>query len=154
MTERRGADYNSFMRLLRELDNAKRGYVRIGILSEGHSEDGINVLEYAIYNEYGTSTVPARPFLREATESPNGSFIISNYVEQQLSKIINTKGAYTAKDALTAIGEFVRGRIIASIKTGRWAPNAPSTIKGKNGRTTPLIDSGDLIRSIDFEVVL
>ena len=128
MIERRGPDYSSFLRLMKELDRARKGYVKIGILSEGPSEDGVNILEYAIYNEYGTSKIPARPFLREATDSPAGSAEISAYVELQLSKIIATKGAFTAHDALTAIGEFVRGKIILSIKTGRWAPNAPSTI--------------------------
>lgn len=155
MIVRRGPDYPNYLRLIKELNNLRRGYVKVGILSDGAiSDDGTSVLEYAIYNEYGTSKIPARPFLREATERPDNQAQISQFIERQVSKVIESKGAFTARDALTAIGEFVRGRIILSIKDGRWAPNAPSTIKGKNGRTTPLIDSGDLIAHIDFEVVL
>ena len=154
MIVRNGPDYNKYLKLVKELSILSKGYVKVGILSDGSTDDGVSILEYAIYNEYGTSRIPARPFLREATERPDNQAIISRFIEAQVTKVVNSKGEFSAKDALTAIGEFVRGRIILSIKDGKWAPNSPSTIKGKNGRTTPLIDKGDLIRAIEFEVVL
>ena len=154
MRTRRGPDYSKYLKLVKELNILSKGYVKVGILSDGSTADGVSILEYAIYNEYGTQFIPARPFLREATERPGNQAIISRFIEEQVSKVVDSKGAFTARDALTAIGEFVRGKIIYSIRNGSWTPNAPSTLKGKQSGTTPLINQGDLIRSIEFEVVL
>lgn len=153
MIERHGPGYQEFFNTIKELQKMNNKRIRIGILNESlKNAEGITILEYAIYNEYGTRNMSARPFFREATERSDNEREIKDYIESQIEKIVNSKGRYSSTEALNSIGEYVRGKVIDSIKNGSWANNMPSTIK-KKGRNTPLIDDGDLIRSIEFEVI-
>ena len=116
---------------LKEIEYLTTRQVEIGILAIDKSLTGENkkttILEYAIYNEYGTSSMPARPFMRNALDSNKG--IISNLIQAALKKVI--KGEKSGKEALMEIGETIRGLIIQSIATAQaWAiPNNPKTLK-------------------------
>ena len=145
---------------LKEIEYLTTRQVEIGILAIDKSLTGENkkttILEYAIYNEYGTPSMPARPFMRNALDSNKG--IILNLIQAAPKKVI--KGEKSGKEALMEIGETIRGLIIQSIATAQaWAvPNDPKTlkIKTKNGQannTKPLIDNRFLIKSIRYQIV-
>lgn len=145
---------------LKEIEYLTTRQVEIGILAIDKSLTGENkkttILEYAIYNEYGTPSMPARPFMRNALDSNKG--IISNLIQAAPKKVI--KGEKSGKEALMEIGETIRGLIIQSIATAQaWAvPNDLKTlkIKTKNGQannTKPLIDNRFLIKSIRYQIV-
>lgn len=148
------------VKALKEIEYLTTRQVEIGILAIDKSLTGENkkttILEYAIYNEYGTPSMPARPFMRNALDSNKG--IISNLIQAAPKKVI--KGEKSGKEALMEIGETIRGLIIQSIATAQaWAvPNDPKTlkIKTKNGQannTKPLIDNRFLIKSIRYQIV-
>lgn len=148
------------VKALKEIEYLATRQVEIGILAIDKSLTGengkITILEYAIYNEYGTPSMPARPFMRNAFDSNRG--IISNLIQAAPKKVI--KGEKSGKEALMEIGETIRGLIIQSIATAQtWAvPNDPKTlkIKTKNGQannTKPLIDNRFLIKSIRYQIV-
>ena len=148
------------VKALKEIEYLATRQVEIGILAIDKSLTGengkITILEYAIYNEYGTPSMPARPFMRNAFDSNKG--IISNLIQAAPKKVI--KGEKSGKEALMEIGETIRGLIIQSIATAQaWAvPNDPKTlkIKTKNGQannTKPLIDNRFLIKSIRYQIV-
>ena len=148
------------VKALKEIEYLATRQVEIGILAIDKSLTGENgkttILEYAIYNEYGTPSMPARPFMRNAFDSNRG--IISNLIQAAPKKVI--KGEKSGKEALMEIGETIRGLIIQSIATAQtWAvPNNPKTlkIKTKNGQannTKPLIDNRFLIKSIRYQIV-
>lgn len=148
------------VKALKEIEYLATRQVEIGILAIDKSLTGengkITILEYAIYNEYGTPSMPARPFMRNAFDSNRG--IISNLIQAAPKKVI--KGEKSGKEALMEIGETIRGLIIQSIATAEtWAvPNDPKTlkIKTKNGQannTKPLIDNRFLIKSIRYQIV-
>ena len=148
------------VKALKEIEYLTTRQVEIGILAIDKSLTGenkkITILEYAIYNEYGTPSMPARPFMRNALDSNKG--IISNLIQAAPKKVI--KGEKSGKEALMEIGETIRGLIIQSIATAQaWAvPNDPKTlkIKTKNGQannTKPLIDNRFLIKSIRYQIV-
>lgn len=148
------------VKALKEIEYLATRQVEIGILAIDKSLTGENgkttILEYAIYNEYGTPSMPARPFMRNAFDSNRG--IISNLIQAAPKKVI--KGEKSGKEALMEIGETIRGLIIQSIATAEtWAvPNDPKTlkIKTKNGQannTKPLIDNRFLIKSIRYQIV-
>lgn len=107
------------------------------------------VAEYATYNEYGTSTIPARPFFRTALIYGEGREKVINYALDQISEITQGKDHI---QILNSIGLYCKGRVVSSIKYGGWTPNAPATIKRK-GNKPPLIDSGKMISSVEFEVL-
>lgn len=148
------------VKALKEIEYLATRQVEIGILAIDKSLTGengkITILEYAIYNEYGTPSMPARPFMRNAFD--NNRAIISNLIQATPKKVI--KGEKSGKEALMEIGETIRGLIIQSIATAEtWAvPNDPKTlkIKTKNGQannTKPLIDNRFLIKSIRYQIV-
>ena len=63
----------------------------------------------------------------------------------------------TAEDVLKKIGVFQKGLIQKQIVDGDFVPNAPATIKRKlkkkrKGSVTPLVDNGDLRKSINFVI--
>lgn len=55
------------------------------------------------------------------------------------------------------VGEFVRADIIKEIQSGEFVPNAPRTIarkaaKGKTEPDHPLIDTGLMMKAVEYEV--
>ena len=140
--------------LFKELDYLDSHVIVVGVLGD-KEVDEVSVQEYAIYVEFGTENkegeehIPARPFFREATQTTEARKKISKYMKNEMEKVIESKK--TGKQACNAVGEYVRGLIVKSIKEGDWVPNAPSTVKQK-GKNNPLIDTTTLIKSIDYEI--
>lgn len=114
----------------------------VGVWKEGPAE-------YALYNEYGTAYIPARPFFRTATSFDESRNIIANYTRQAVESLIS--GQLTVEQVQGRIGLFLKGRVINSVRNGGWTMNSQATLDRK-GNKPPLIDSGDLISSIEWEV--
>lgn len=150
---------NKIDNLLKEIHYLYEHYVEIGILAEDKnrkpSGKQTTILEYAIYNEFGTSKMPARPFFRIAINENEEK------TKRSIRKYFNMVliGIYTGEEALKKLGEEVRENIIKSIQeANNWAtPLSPLTLKAKfkkrpdNNRI--LIDDKYLIRSIRFKIV-
>lgn len=124
--------------------------IKIGITGDEKSEDGTYVRDYAFWNEYGTSKIPARPFFRTALIFPKARGEVNDYVEKTLKEVL--KGNITGLKSLDKIGLYCKGRVIKSISSGNWEPLSESTIKNK-GKSKPLVDKGNMIKSVDYEVV-
>lgn len=148
------------VKALKEIEYLAKHQVEIGILAIDKSlmgENGkVTILDYAIWNEFGTPYIPARPFMRNALDSNKSS--ISRLIKETPNKVI--KGELSGKEALMIIGETIRGMIILSIQDAKnWAiPNSPKTLKiktskGKKENTKPLIDAGYLITAIRYQIV-
>lgn len=102
------------------------------------------LVEIATAQEYGTDTIPPRPFLRHAlaTRGANWREGLAKAVQKQSSG--DTSGAaLTIRRVALVMVRDVQG----SIRSGPWVPNAPATIRRK-GSSRPLIDSGQLRQSI------
>lgn len=139
------------------LEELKSKRLLVGVLGEGVNspqEGGVTILQYAVFNEYGTSTIPARPFFRTATKTRKSIREIQEFIVKQVEQVV--RGNKNSDMALNSIGLYVTGRIQKSIKSGNWEANAESTKKRKikKGGTlkSPLIDSGSLIKSIYYEI--
>ena len=109
-------------------------------------KDGTDLVDVAMYNEYGTSTIPPRPFLEQGVQNH----------QQEIQQAINNafyivdKGG-DAEKGLNQIGNVARGAIQDEIANGDFAPNAPSTIK-KKGSSRPLIDTGHMRQSVKYYI--
>lgn len=144
--------------IMNELDYMALHMVEVGILGIDGDLKGDNpkttILEYAVYNEFGTKHIPPRPFMRNAIES--NSQAISNYIEARVNDIL--KGQITGRKALMQIGEYIRGLIIQSIATAtNWAePLSPKTLKAKlkegSNNDKTLIEDRFLIKSIRYQI--
>ncbi|WP_454691133.1 hypothetical protein [Achromobacter aloeverae] len=143
----RGLDQHK--RLARALNG--RG-VKVGIQADvaKEPESGADVLDIAIFNEYGTSKIPARPFMRDFAEKND------KVLGQAMDRIATavTDGALEVEAGLDNLGQFVEKHQKAHIQRSKsWAvPNAPSTVKAK-GSDVPLIDHAVMVNAVRYEKV-
>ena len=108
-------------------------------------EDGTTVAEVAAWNEYGTSQIPPRPFLRQSVE--NHADEINANIEVVIKAVVS--GDIDTEKALMMIGAMQVGYVQHEIKTGGFTPNKPSTIRMK-GSDRPLIDTGQMRQSVHY----
>lgn len=145
-----GDKYKKFLAKMAEI----AGGVKAGILNNATTTDGKSIAEYAVYNEFGTSRIPARPFMRTvAKEKP----------KQWIGEMVrHVRGRATDpaiwKQALGVAGESMKSDIKDSIQNGSWVPNAPATVKAKarKGKVEPdhpLMDTGQMIAAVSYEVI-
>ena len=154
---------SNLVKIMEEMDYYTSHMVEVGILgidkdkkpdSEKRKDSKTTILEYAVYNEFGTKHIPPRPFMRNAIES--NSQAISNYIEARVNDIL--EGQITGRKALMQIGEYIRGLIIQSIATAtNWAePLSPKTLKAKlkegSNNDKTLIEDRFLIKSIRYQI--
>ena len=109
-------------------------------------EDDTDLVDVAMYNEYGTSTIPPRPFLEQGIETHQ------RQIQQAVDNAFLTvdRGG-DAETGLNQIGNVAKGAIQDEIANGEFAPNAPSTIK-KKGSSRPLIDTGHMRQSVKYYI--
>lgn len=131
--------------------------VKAGILEGAtNSETGQNIAQYAAFNEYGTSTIPARPFMRTT---------IAKHSDEWLGELAQALKVYPPDKALQFLGIRMRDVIVEQIASNMPPPNAPSTLrqkqkevvgkgKGAGGSMVPgtLIDTGSMINAVNYEV--
>ncbi|MGL6023697.1 MAG: hypothetical protein ACRC0F_03700 [Cetobacterium sp.] len=148
-------NFTQINKLDRTLKYIQAHKVSIGILGQELSDDGvITIVKIAEINEYGTDGIPARPFFREATQYGESPTLIKKRINNIIKNIIALK--IEGRPALQNVGMYIKGRIQKSIKSGNWTPNSEATKKKKKkkkgGYKPPLIDTGSMLRAIDFEI--
>ncbi len=131
-----------------EIEKLKNLQVRVGYQQgEAQEDDGVDLLDVAMWNELGTSRAPSRPFMRKSVDENADK--ISAFLKAQLQKL--ARGETTAEQILKAVGVFQKGLVQAKIRDGDFAPNAPRTIRRK-GSDKPLIDTGRMRQSVNFVI--
>lgn len=130
--------------LIQAAHRAQSGKVRVGIVKSGTYDDGTQVAEAAFYNEYGTAHIPPRPFFRNTVAEHK-----SEWPRQMVEAL--KENQFDVPKSLAQMGMGVRDQVVATIQGFNDPPNAKSTVK-KKGFDKPLIDTGTLWRSIDYEV--
>jgi hypothetical protein len=117
--------------------------VRVGVLEDATYPDGTSVAQVAFWNEYGTSRADPRPFFRYTVNENRKNWVLSTKNLMKLHK--------DPKQVMGLMGEHIKGQIVQSIVSWSDPPNAPYTI-AKKGFNKPLIDSGQMSRSISWEL--
>lgn len=142
----RDLGWSDLVREARMLDGLE---VSAGILeNSGNYAKGQSLVDVAIWNEYGTSRIPSRPFIRISSDDNRKAW--GKLAENCAGKVLN--GSMGARSA----GDTVGQQMVKDIKKvfgdkSKLAPNAPSTIKRK-GHDKPLIDTGKLRDSVNYRV--
>jgi len=162
-------------RLLRDLLQID-SYVKVGILADPDPESGnvdsydlktyrdakgtikksqfSDILDVAIIHEFGfpEKNIPERSFLRSTAndEKQNISIVLSSLAKVELSK----------KDPdpfqlLGKLGGYLQSKVRKKFTVNNWRALKDPTRGGRNkqGLATPLVDTGQLRRSITYEVV-
>ena len=104
----------------------------------------MSVAQAAFWNEYGTTRAPARPFFRTTIARESKSW------GDKLGKALIATD-YSGPAALGLLGQSMRDDIENAIAQWSSPGNAPLTIRIK-GFDKPLVDSGVMQRSVDYEV--
>ena len=120
------------------------GVLRVGFLERATYPDGKPVAMIAAFNEYGTRTIPARPFFRNMIAAKSKEWPEGIATQLRLTH-------YNVDLTLQRTGAAIRGQLQQSIRDTNTPPNAPSTI-AKKGFNKPLIDTGHMLNSVDYEV--
>lgn len=123
-------------------------YVDVGVLEKKDARsDDIGNMELALIHELGLGDVPERSFIRDTIDlNVNKYRLLIKNLAWRIAV-----GHIRKKQALNFIGMMVQADMRARITAGIPPPNAESTIARK-GSSTPLIDTGQLRASIDYEV--
>lgn len=112
-----------------------------------NSEKGLTVSQVAAANEFGTGNIPSRPAFRQAIDQNRRG--LRRYVDGVTYNVAT--GRVPPRVALERMGVEVQTLIRRRITELNKPPNHPRTVAMK-GSSNPLVDSGQLRRSVDYKV--
>lgn len=137
--------FRNLIASLRSLEDKK---LKVGVLpSAGRNSEGVDLVDVAVWNEFGTRHIPARPFMRIAADKNENKW--NRYAERCVDAALKNRA--NINNALNLLGEQVKSDVQRVFGSGELAPNKASTIRRK-GSSKPLIDHGDLRRSIGYKI--
>jgi hypothetical protein len=111
---------------------------------QGASFGTLNVATVAAFNEFGTGTAPPRPFFRNMIKAKSKEWGPALFKQLKAND-------YDVNKSLAVLGEGISGQLRKSIRDTNAPPLAQSTIDRK-GFSKPLVDTGHMLASIDYEV--
>ena len=124
-----------------------KAVVKTGIQSDAGENEGVSIAEYAAFNEFGTRTIPERPFMRKTFDDNLANY--NKLIERLFKGMLG--GKLNAKMAFSILGQQTEDDMKNTIMTGSFTPNSAYTV-AKKGSSRPLIDTGTMRNSIRYEV--
>jgi len=140
--ELKGGD--KLQQALSDIADKMSGAAKAGFLENATYPDGTPVAAVAFWNEFGTTTIPPRPFFRTVIAEKSGEWA------DRLGKTA-VHFEYDADKVLNLMGQTIVEDIQQSIVGWTDPENAASTV-AKKGFNKPLIDTGTMQNSVDYEV--
>lgn len=139
---------HGFTAIIDELNALDGAGVKVGVQGDaGKDESGeTDLIDIALYNEFGTASIPERPFMRDAADKYERD--IGKVMEHLYGKVFD--GTASVDQVQATLGEYYQGKQQEHIRSGPWEPNAPATITAK-GSSRPLIDKGRMIQAVRYE---
>lgn len=139
-------------RLMSRVSGLGRLRVNIGVFSkETHDNSDLTLIHLMAIHEFGApeANIPERAPIRKTFIMKKAEY--RKMVGQLVKLVLAEK--LTMLKATEILGMWGASEVRSTIVAGVSPPNAPSTIKRK-GSSTPLVDTGQLLNSITFEVKL
>ncbi|MCK4521418.1 MAG: hypothetical protein KAU20_02505 [Nanoarchaeota archaeon] len=149
-------------RIKREVKKLDGAYTKIGLpenaqvgqpqsIGSGHppADQMSDLVVIGAVHEYGSKIVPERSFLRSTTDEQRVK--IARLQDKALDKMY--LGEINAKTAIGLLGEFMTTKVKQKIVALKFPPLAAITKKRK-GSTNPLIDTGQMLQSIQHIEVM
>lgn len=132
-----------------KLAKTKGALLKIGILSgtgeHPNADGGQTIAEIAWWNEFGTRTIPERPFLRPGLRDNLPTY--RTIIREALRAILG--GKLSNEQGLGILGERAKRDVVNKITSLSSPPNAEAT-KEQKGSSSPLIDTGALRQHINW----
>ena len=128
---------------LKKIAEQKTISARVGIIEPKRYPDGPLIAQVGYWNEYGTGTIPPRPFFRTAVE---------NNRDKLGPMFVGATQKHDTEAAMRTVCEHMVDELKMSVLTWTDPSNAPSTIKAK-GYNSPLRGPDKLLRdSFSYEI--
>ncbi|WP_262504715.1 phage virion morphogenesis protein [Serratia liquefaciens] len=120
--------------------------LRVGFLENATYPDGEYVATIAASNEFGNpgNNQPPRPFFRNMIAANSPAWPL------EVGKVVKAAD-FDGKKTLQLMGERIKDQLQGSIRELVEPPLSPYTIK-KKGFDKPLIDTGHMLNSVDYDV--
>jgi len=135
--------------------SAPRGRKTVKVGFPAGKADG-DVIQIAVWNHYGTQTIPERPFMSAAMRDNKAKYLAG--MAKSAKSILEASvkgtpgaGATAMRQTLSRLGIAAQADIQGEITSLMSPPNAPSTIKQK-GSSNPLIDSGQMRGAVSWKI--
>jgi hypothetical protein len=124
----------------------KKATLRVGFLEGATYPDGTSVPIVAAIQEFGSPSqgIPPRPFFRRMIAAKASTW------GDATAKLL-AQNDYDAERTLGLVGMGIKGQLQQSIRDLTDPPLAPATVAAK-GFDKPLVDTGHMLNSVDFEV--
>lgn len=146
-------NYKKFTKFLDALQKAKKSMgVQIGVVKNSTGinkrtgkDKNITVAEEAFYNCMGVPerNIPPRNYQKKVIDDNMSKW------QKEIKGLLKKK---SSQDTCEIMGIIARDETKHTIDTWKKPPNAKTTIAIK-GKNTPLVDFGDLLKSITYEVM-
>lgn len=127
-------------------------YAKVGVLGDGKKSarrgSSLTNVDLALIQEYGTQAIPARSFIASTFESKKPELILL------MTRLVPNiyAGTMTVDQMLEIVGAKLAAEMKNTIREGIAPPLSPVTIE-KKGSALPLVDTGQLINSLTWQVV-
>jgi len=120
--------------------------LRVGFLESATYPDGQQVAMVAAANEFGNpaNNQPPRPFFRNMIADNKDNW------PDDIGRIAQATG-FDGEQTLGLMGEHIKGQLQQSIRELMEPPLSPVTIE-KKGFDKPLIDTGHMLNSVDYDI--
>lgn len=142
-------DYKLIDKLRKQLGQDDR-VVKVGVPVSAEPEpDGTPMVLVAAVHEFGSpkNAIPERSFIRSAVSENTEQYRRLN----RINFVALLKGSINVETALKRLGEMAKSHMQQKIRSGPFQELKPETIARK-GSSRPLIDTGNLIQSITYEI--
>lgn len=138
-----------YERIIQDLEKLGGKTVSVGVFADAGKADNdkTDLVDVAIWNEYGTKKIPKRPFLRKATDKNLKKW--QKTTNNLVGMVID--GTFNPEEALDSLGNEAEGDVKEIFDQGSFTPNAPSTIAQK-GSSKPLINHSRLRNSVHYKI--
>jgi hypothetical protein len=148
-------DIDNIGKMADRIEQLKGVKIKVGLLGSGdagatHDNADITILEIGNIHEFGAPSVgiPERSFIRSTFDEKEGE--MAETIEVALIKFVMGDIDYEA--TMDFLGSYLVGLVQQTIADMTSPPNKPATIKYK-GSSGVLVDTGQLVGSISYEVV-
>ena len=133
--------------VLKKAEQQRRSKVKVGFFPDKKYDDAdaTPVALVAAIQEFGLAGNPERPFFRQSIAQ------LEQDLGRRLARILDPKTMTVSASDAEEIGRYAVGVVQDHIQSLRDPANAASTIELKDGKNNPLIDSGRLHDSADYQ---
>lgn len=140
---------------------ANIGFIRPSQMHKSETGETVPMAKLAAIHEYGAVisadksitgkaiTIPERSFMRSTMHEKKSE--ISKRLQKIIVKVLDPQNPISPQKGLATLAQYISQQMKAKIRSG-ISPGLSQWTIDRKGSSTPLIDTGQLINSIEFDI--